>query len=181
MNKKEYRKNWYLKNRQEVLANARIYYQNNKDRIKKRVSKWRHNNWKYWYAKEKLRIKSNLDIVHANSDRWRKKNYDRIKIESKLYAKIYRKKYPEKRAALQRARVFIKQKAMPQWIDYKLLLPFYQEAKRKTIETGIPHEVDHIWPLQGKGFVGLHVPWNLQVITASENAKKKNYRPKVFI
>ena len=48
----------------------------------------------------------------------------------------------------------------------------YIEAIRLTKETGIPHEVDHIEPVMGKDRKGLHVPWNLRVITRSENRKK---------
>ena len=45
----------------------------------------------------------------------------------------------------------------------------YEDARRLTEETGIAHEVDHIWPLS-KG--GPHLPWNLQVLTKERNRIK---------
>ena len=64
--------------------------------------------------------------------------------------------------------------SVPVWADWKEIWKFYYLAKVMTIRTGIPHQVDHIVPINGKNVCGLHVHWNLQVITATENLKKRN-------
>jgi 5-methylcytosine-specific restriction endonuclease McrA len=48
---------------------------------------------------------------------------------------------------------------------------YYLMARELTEQTGVNHEVDHIWPIS-KG--GPHLPWNLQVLTQEENRKKRD-------
>jgi hypothetical protein len=62
----------------------------------------------------------------------------------------------------------------PPWADLGAISLFYEEAVRKTVETGVLHEVDHIVPLLGKTVSGLHVPENLRVIPWLENRRKSN-------
>ena len=49
---------------------------------------------------------------------------------------------------------------------------FYDKAVYLCDSTGIRHEVDHIIPLNNDKVSGLHVPWNLRVLTAKENRDK---------
>lgn len=69
----------------------------------------------------------------------------------------------------------IKELATPKSLTENQLIEienFYIKAKELTKSTGISHVVDHILPLQGNNITGLHVPWNLQILTRRMNAIK---------
>lgn len=57
-----------------------------------------------------------------------------------------------------------------QWFEIECIYKYCAALR----SVGLDYEVDHIVPLQGKSVSGFHVPWNLQVLTASENASKGN-------
>lgn len=78
--------------------------------------------------------------------------------------------------ARNRARDAKKIQATPAWLtphDFDMIAMFYEAAADQK-QYGLTCHVDHIVPLQGKEVCGLHVPWNLQVLPASENIRKGN-------
>jgi 5-methylcytosine-specific restriction endonuclease McrA len=67
--------------------------------------------------------------------------------------------------------------ATPPWLTRKQkseIRQLYQIAITMTKTTGERYVVDHIVPLRSDEVCGLHVPWNLRVITQEENLAKSN-------
>jgi len=123
----------------------------------------KHESSKQWNANNKAKhselnaawYEANKDRHLANSAEWYNANKSR-----KLETTTAR----EARCKL----------ATPVWADRELIKELYEVARKLTEQTGIPHEVDHVIPLQGKNVSGFHVENNLQVIPASENRRKSN-------
>lgn len=113
----------------------------------------------------------------------RNKNLVENMEKSRLATKKYRedaKDCDHKRAIVNQNRAkrrASKLMAKPKWLTkqhIRDMVNIYKESKLKNKESGIEHHVDHIIPLQGKTVCGLHVPWNLQILTRDENLKKSN-------
>jgi 5-methylcytosine-specific restriction endonuclease McrA len=67
--------------------------------------------------------------------------------------------------------------ATPRWLtpaERLQMRDLYVQARKLTELTRERYVVDHIVPLRGEEVCGLHVPWNLRVITQEENLKKSN-------
>lgn len=103
-------------------------------------------------------LKENPERLRQNTRKWQIANPGKVSAQTmKRHA-----------AKLQRT---------PKWLaplHFQQIEIFYDAAAKLTKEFGISMEVDHIIPLQGELVSGLHVPWNLQVITARENSIKGN-------
>jgi hypothetical protein len=80
-------------------------------------------------------------------------------------------------AALAAKRRAAKLLRTPTWltpVDFFAISNLYAAAAQRTAETGVKWHVDHIVPLQGQFVSGLHVPWNLQLLPATDNISKHN-------
>jgi hypothetical protein len=119
---------------------------------------------------------------------WRKNNPDKVKAhntsqyaknaeKTKANARAWEKKNPTKVLAKTRLMQAKKRQRCPHWLtsdDRWMLRQAYELAALRTKMLGVPFEVDHIVPLQGKNVSGLHVPENIQVIPAVANRAKSN-------
>ncbi len=65
-------------------------------------------------------------------------------------------------------------RSMPAWANKDKILEFYIRARQLTLETGVPHEVDHIIPSNHKLVCGLHCEYNLQILPRDVNRRKNN-------
>jgi len=98
--------------------------------------------------------------------------------------KMHREKYKAQNPELYKAFVSVRRRrhknATPKWItpEQKLAMRnLYLQAQALTKATGERYVVDHIIPLISPEVCGLHVPWNLRVITQEENLIKSNKIP----
>jgi hypothetical protein len=67
--------------------------------------------------------------------------------------------------------------ATPKWLSPEQKMEIrlkYRLAIELSRATGVRYAVDHVIPLQGEDVCGLHVPWNMEVITQEENLVKSN-------
>lgn len=116
----------------------------------------------------KVKEKLGKDHLKESKTNWNIKNSKHIKNYRKTY---YEQNYEYCLMSGKKHWQSVK-RASVGWADRIAINNFYKEAKRLTKETGIQFHVDHIIPLNGVLVSGLHVEYNLQIITALDNNKK---------
>lgn len=117
--------------------------------------------------------KKHPDRAKKKSATWRNKNREKVNKQQSQWRKDNR----DKANAQTAKRKALKLQRTPKWLtnsDWEEIKWAYSLASQLTQETGIPHEVDHIIPLQGENISGLHCPQNLQILNKSQNRKKSN-------
>lgn len=123
--------------------------------------------------------------VKDRKNEWYLANRDQVIAQAKLRpyetTKEYKRTWKERNLVWVRADTKARRRkhrqATPKWLSSKQkaeIRQLYQIAITMTKTTGEQYVVDHIVPLRSDDVCGLHVPWNLRVITQEENLKKSN-------
>ena len=134
---------------------------------------------------ERRSAKPKSEASKAAGRRYYEKNKDLVKARANARPKQeitqYKRKHkannPEYYKSLTSVRKRRHRNATPKWITagHKLSMrQLYMQAMELTKLTGERYVVDHIVPLISDVVCGLHVPWNLRVITQEENLRKSN-------
>lgn len=124
-------------------------------------------------ARKRAERAANPERIAEIARRSRAKNIEKARERSRAR---YWKKKPEYIAANSKRKALLLGRR-PVWADDVAIKAMYALAALKSAVTGIPHHVDHIYPLRGRLVCGLHVAENLRVITARENLEKGNKCP----
>jgi hypothetical protein len=109
--------------------------------------------------------------------RLKKQFYENNKDKVLKECKRYRSKHRSKYIAHCVNRKALKLRATPKWLtenQLKQIESYYYFSNLLSKDTNTKYSVDHIIPLKGKYVTGLHVPWNLQIMSLKENLSKGN-------
>jgi hypothetical protein len=152
--KAAYNAAWRKDNNEKCVATSAAWYEDNK-------------------VKKAAYYEANKGTIAAKQAIWREDNREKCAATIAAWQK-------DNKAAVNAAvakRKAAKLNRTPKWTtetDLWMIDEIYELSALRTKLTGVKCQVDHIIPLQGKLVSGLHVPSNLQVITATENKIKGN-------
>ena len=102
----------------------------------------------------KANQQSNKKTTNIKTKKWRQAHPETYRHSQEQW-KIANQ--PAVRAACAKRRA-ARRNALSIWADKEVMLQFYKEAQCRSIETGVPYEVDHVVPLISKRKRALIVP-----------------------
>lgn len=164
----------YLKYREKDLLNKKRYREENKEAVaeskKKSVAKKRDHYLQVkrdYYQENKVEILKEMQLYRDN-------NKEKINERHRLYylnnSDVYKYNAARRRV--------LQKRAQPPCLtedDLSEIKLFYKVTSFLEKITGEKFHVDHIIPINNDIICGLHVPWNLQILTAKDNIRKSNH------
>lgn len=149
---------WTLANPERKKETDRRYYETNREQIREQSATYRARNRKTIQAKKRAYQQENREELLARQKAWKQAN------KGKVLANV----------AFRKAR---KKQATPPWLTKgprREMRDLYETAELFRSQLNEDFHVDHIVPINHPLVCGLHVPWNLQILTATDNLQKGN-------
>ncbi len=184
-------KEYYNRKRDHILEYHKEYRETNSEQISNTLMNWRNNNSDYikdynsnYYLENKNKLNNRSHDYHKDNKEKISQKHSEYYLEHvderKEYNHIYNHNNKAKKRANSKKYKINKIQATPKWANLKKIEEIYQQAIDLEKQDGIKRHVDHIIPLHGVDengehvVCGLHVETNLQILTESENLRKKN-------
>lgn len=171
--RREYKKLWYLKNRERILEERKEYYQENCEDIKVRVKEYGRSNREKCTERDRAWKKNNreryLERSRKDAKKWRESNPDKFK-------KVHKKWRARNKAIVNfwnkrrqiRKRGAMGSHTLEEWNELKKQCNYICFICNK-VEPQIKLTEDHIIPLSRKGTDYIE---NIQPLCRSCNSKK---------
>ncbi len=151
-----------------VSRKLKTYYQANREIIQQKTKEYYFENKDTCLQSRKLYAQTNKRLMNEIGKTYRTNHHDVVLKRGKQYRLLNK----DKAAAYSAARRAAKLQQCPKWITSAQK----EEMKQLYAVASLTGKhVDHIIPLKGKLVRGLHVPWNLQLLTPEENLQKSNH------
>lgn len=179
---------WVAADPERARRGPREWARKNPEANRARVAAWKQENPERVRARDAAYRAANVDRMREFSVRYRAANAEKLR----AYFKGYREQNPERKRATNQAwklanrgrvleavtfRKSRVRRATPKWLtkEQRAQIAYLYECAAALRDClGEPYHVDHIVPLIGVSVCGLHVPWNLQILTAAANLAKGN-------
>jgi hypothetical protein len=156
-------KDWSIKNHEKRLKIVDEWQKANPEKVKATKAKWDERNIESVRARQKKWWNANPEKAKEFSKKSMLKHYDKVIKRSREWKRKNRWNGSYHCSVRRTAKI----QRTPAWADLDKIAKVYKDCP-----PGMT--VDHVIPLRGKLVSGLHVHNNLQYLTPSENAKKKN-------
>ena len=114
-------------------------------------------------------------LTKISAKKYQRRHKEKVKVVRQRYRKT--EKYKVRAMAYAASRKDYVKERTPLWLTSahkEQIADIYKEKHFLQKELNETFHVDHIVPLRNPKVCGLHVPWNLRVITARENSIKSN-------
>lgn len=163
----------YSDQKTEILSSAKERYRKDPKKYIRKQQARREEDPERAKRERREEYERNREAYISKAAKWAREHPERVR----EFIDNWRRNNPDRaNQTTVRRRMRLKQR-IPAWLsleDIAAIQACYEKARKLTEATGVEHQVDHVIPIMGLKVSGLHVPGNLQVLTATENRSKSN-------